>query len=127
MVQIVHFSMLSLLVIAMLHAVQMRLAGTLSTLQRFTARLVAMHRSFELEAKARQSAEGELRESEQQYRLVAEHMHDVVALQDLELRLKCVSPSIQRLLGHTQEEALGLSMVQLISGESLSRALRHLG
>lgn len=127
MIQIVHFALLAALLIAMLHAVQTRLTGTLSTLQRFTARLVEMNRSLKTEAEARRSIEEELRASAEQYRLVTAHMRDVVAFQDLELRLRYVSPSIERMLGYTEEEALGLSMVQLMSGESLTRALRHLG
>jgi len=52
-----------------------------------------------------------LRASEDKYRLLADNSDDVVWISDLDLRLSYVSPSIQRVLGYSVEEALerGLS------------------
>ena len=53
----------------------------------------------------RKQTEERLRESEANYRFLAEHMHDVVWTVDLDLRTLYVSPSIEEALGFTPEEA----------------------
>ncbi|HSQ94393.1 MAG TPA: PAS domain-containing sensor histidine kinase, partial [Methanoregula sp.] len=51
-------------------------------------------------------AEEALRESEAKYRLLADHVHDVIWTAGMDMRLTYISPSITALRGLTPEEAL---------------------
>jgi diguanylate cyclase (GGDEF)-like protein/PAS domain S-box-containing protein len=66
-------------------------------------------------------AEGKLKESEKQYRLLAERMADVVWVLDIAtLTLKYVSPSAKKLLGYDVNELQGASINKFIAPVSLA-------
>lgn len=62
---------------------------------------------------------GALRKSEEKYRLIAEHMADVITVMDMNLRFTYVSPSIMRLRGFTVKEALEQTIDQIMTPDSL--------
>jgi PAS domain S-box-containing protein len=63
----------------------------------------------------------ELRSSAQKYRLLAEKMSDVVFIQDLDLKLQYISPSVKDIFGYTSEEALRTRMQDMLTPDSLGR------
>jgi PAS domain S-box-containing protein len=67
----------------------------------------------------RKRAENVLRESEGRYRLLAENVTDTIWTADLKLNLTFVSPSISRLTGYTVEEAMALSLEDVLTPQSL--------
>lgn len=69
------------------------------------------------------SAETTLKKSEQQYRLLAENMSDVIWTLDLNLRVTYVSPSVQQLRGYTPEEVMAEDLENILSPSSLKVAL----
>jgi len=71
---------------------------------------------------ARKMAELALKESEAQYRLLAEHTTDFVWLMDMDLNPTYQSPSAERLTGFTHEELAALPFEKRLTPESLQLA-----
>ncbi len=69
-----------------------------------------------------------LQESEQRYRLLAENVTDVIWILDVEtLKMKYVSPSVEKTQGYTPDEIAGLAIDQYLTPESFRRAVVALG
>lgn len=68
--------------------------------------------------------EDELRKSEERYRLVTENASDAIWTMDLNLRFTYFSPSNEKMTGYKTEDALNLSLDQLLTPESVERALQ---
>ena len=86
------------------------------------ALLVARHR----EAVERVRRE-QLETQEQRYRLLAENVTDIVFRQDMDLNITYVSPSVYAVSGYTVEEMLHKRMSELLTPESLARAIASFG
>ena len=64
-----------------------------------------------------------IRKSEQQYRLLADNISDVIWIMDLStLKISYVSPSIERLLGFTPKEYMALDLKDILAPVSLKDA-----
>jgi PAS domain S-box-containing protein len=70
-------------------------------------------------------AEEALKQSEEKYRLLADHMKDQVWLMDLDLKWKYISPSLEKLLGYNLEELIQLPLAKLLPTTSLKKAMEH--
>lgn len=68
-------------------------------------------------------AEEKLKESEKKYRIITEKMTDIVWLLDMNLRTVYVTPSVQTVLGFTQEERMSQTVDQQLTPDSLKLAL----
>lgn len=66
--------------------------------------LLAMHEQLETQVQVRTQ---QLAESEQKYRMLAEHITDIIALFNLDHTVYYVSPSWEKLTGWTQAETVG--------------------
>ena len=73
---------------------------------------------------ARRAAEESLRASEEKYRLLAENLSDVIWVINTDLQFTYVSPSVERLLGYSAEEALALPVQQTVIPASFDLAMR---
>ena len=68
----------------------------------------------------RQVALGKLRDSESRYRLISENVTDIIWSRDIETRrFKYVSPSFEKLLGYTSEEAMGMEIEKILTPDSV--------
>jgi len=70
----------------------------------------------------RKNAEEAMKQSEEKYRLLADHMKDQVWLMDLNLKVTYISPSVEKLFGYTLEELRDISLNKLLSPTSLKIA-----
>jgi PAS domain S-box-containing protein len=71
-------------------------------------------------------AETSLRQSEERYRLLAEKAADLLWTMDMNLRLTYISPSITRIRGYTVNEAMGLSVQDILTPHSYQLAMKTL-
>ncbi|NOH04054.1 MAG: PAS domain S-box protein [Chloroflexi bacterium] len=70
----------------------------------------------------RKQAEEKLQRSEQQYRLLADNVNDVIWIRDMNLTETYVSPAVEKLLGLTIQEAMTIPLDRLLTPDSAVRA-----
>ncbi len=70
------------------------------------------------------ATEAALQDSEKRYQLLAENVTDVIFTTDLELNLTYVSTSVKLLTGHTADELIGKSMIELMTPDSVWTAIQ---
>jgi len=101
--------------------------------QQRTQELAQTNQALQAEIQVRQQAEQDLRLSEARYRLIANHMGDLVCLHNQDGDFLYISPSVQSLLGYRPDELQGkrlqdfchpddLPCLQLHFQESFQRA-----
>ncbi len=64
-----------------------------------------------------------LEQSESKYRLLAENISDVVVVQDLNLNIEYISPSVEELTGYTVREIMNKDVKEIMTEESYRRAV----
>jgi PAS domain S-box-containing protein len=64
------------------------------------------------------------KDSEILYRLLAENVTDVMWIMDMDLRFTYLSPSIMRQIGYSVEEAMALSLEEILTSASVEIALK---
>ncbi|MDD1729749.1 MAG: PAS domain S-box protein, partial [Methanospirillum sp.] len=70
-------------------------------------------------------AEEKLVDSEEKYRLLAEHVHDVIWTANENLKLTYISPSVTKLRGFTPEEVLKTTIQDSMTPESFRLVIKH--
>ena len=100
----------------------------------FLAQQIAMERektiranqALEQEIAERTHAQETLKESEAQYRLLAENVHDSILTLDLDMHFSYVSPSVMRLTGYSSQEIQKLEVERLFTPQSYELAKKVL-
>jgi PAS domain S-box-containing protein len=64
-----------------------------------------------------QQAEQARREMEAHFRFMVENSHDILTIRDADAKIRYMSPSINRVLGYTQEQMIGATGFELIHPE----------
>jgi PAS domain S-box-containing protein/putative nucleotidyltransferase with HDIG domain len=70
----------------------------------------------------RKLSEKTMKDREQQYRLLADNVTDIICITDLNLRFTYVSPSVTRIAGYTVDEVMHAPMGAIFTPESLENA-----
>ena len=74
----------------------------------------------------RKLAQEALKASEEKYRLLADHMKDQVWMMDMNMQITYVSPSVERITGYSFEEIKILPLDQLLTPESVRKAMEFI-
>ena len=85
-----------------------------------------MNQTLMGEISERRKIEEALRESESRYRILAENATDVIWTCDMTLRFTYVSPSVRRMFGYTEEEALSKQVEEIMTPASFDMAMKIL-
>jgi PAS domain S-box-containing protein len=72
----------------------------------------------------RKRAETLLRQSEEKYRLLADHTKDLVWLMDLDLKWTYISPSAEKLWGYALEEIIALPLDKFLTAASFKTVMK---
>jgi diguanylate cyclase (GGDEF)-like protein/PAS domain S-box-containing protein len=72
----------------------------------------------------RRQTEEALRDSEERFRMLAEHSWDIVHVQNADTVIEYISPSVERMLGHAPEEMIGRRGPEFVHPDDRSRALQ---
>ena len=86
--------------------------------------IVLWNRRLRREIRQRGEAEAALRESEGQFRLLAENMSDLVCLHEPDGRIRYISPSVSAMLGFEPGEMLGRYPYEFVHLEDRERVRR---
>jgi PAS domain S-box-containing protein len=71
----------------------------------------------------RKKTEELLKQSEEKYRLLADHVKDQVWLMDMNLRITYISPSVEKITGYTLDEFRQLPLNKILSPASFKKAM----
>ena len=89
--------------------------------------LLEVRKSLEQEVASRSEAESLARESELKYRLIADNISDIIWTIDLTtMRYEYMSPSVFRVRGFSQKEAMEMSMEETLSPSSFQEVKGYL-
>ena len=67
-----------------------------------------------------------LKRSEEKYRLLADHMKDLVWIADLDVKVTYISPSVEKILGYTLAELKKIPLNKFLTSESFQVAMNFL-
>ncbi len=80
--------------------------------------------SFIIDITAREKAEMESEKHEQRFKALIENGSDGVAILNVDATASYIGPSVEKILGYTEEEALSLGLAGLVHEEDLHKATK---
>ncbi len=80
--------------------------------------------AFIIDITARENAERESKEHQQRFKALIENGSDGVAILNVDTTASYIGPSIEKILGYTEEEALSLGLAGLVHEEDLHKATK---
>ncbi len=114
---ILYVVLASLMVITLLRG----LSRFFTDLKNKAKMLAVTNRQLEDKIVEKEEMASELALREERYRLLSENSNDVIFLQELDLSIRYISPSVQSFLGYSAEEAMKLGMEDIFMPDSFAR------
>jgi PAS domain S-box-containing protein len=108
-----------------LQSLNRRTEAATAALQAERENLIQTKEQLKQEIQVRRQSEKDLQQSERKYRLLAESIQDVIWTMDMQLRFTYLSPAIERIQGWSPEEYKQLKMEEVMTPESVQRALNE--
>lgn len=101
---------------------QMKTMNLKQIVEERTLELTEANKKLVNEINRHHATEVSLRESEKQYRLLAEQANDIIWTLSMDLKFTYVSPSIRRIRGYTPEEGMNQALEEVLAPDSLKIA-----
>ena len=79
------------------------------------------YRGVDKDITERKLAEISLRQSEEKFRIIAENTSDTIVVLDMDFNMIYISPSVERILGYTAEEAILQKPHQILTPDSFQK------
>jgi PAS domain S-box-containing protein len=105
------------------HVTQRRLARSLVDEQGRRRELETLNRELSMQVAQRERAERDLADRERTFRLLAENMEDGLFVQGMNLEPVYANPACERLLGYSRDELMRMRMSDIMTPDSLQRAM----
>jgi PAS domain S-box-containing protein len=84
--------------------------------------LLEKYRELREETQKLKHAEQKVRESEDRYQLIADNANDIIWTMDMSPAIQYISPAVRSITGYTEAEIKTLSLRNLLTRDSISRA-----
>jgi PAS domain S-box-containing protein len=72
----------------------------------------------------RKQVEETIKESERNYRILADNVTDVIWTMDMNLTYTYINPSVERLLGYTADEIMAMNLDEIVTPDSFATAIK---
>jgi PAS domain S-box-containing protein len=117
-------SFFSVLAVFLIGTLLRGLIRSFSTMRSRAKRLAESNELLAIEIEEKETIAAEFSEREERYRFLAENVSDIIFIQNVNLKIIYISWSVRVFFGYSPEEAMKLSIADLMVHDSFERAMK---